>query len=69
MTEEQIKQAAYALCKLRKLDPEEGIRDSSEKSGVDCLVKRERWVLVAKEIKAHLQIQEVIDFVLKNEPE
>lgn len=61
MTEEQIKKAAYKLCELRGVAPEERIEDKSDNPhGFDVCSTTLRWCLVAKEVKKFDMISRAI---------
>lgn len=64
MTEEQIKAAAYELCKLRGLDPEQSISHGPEPDArgiaYAILLHSPRWVLAAREIANIYNINQAI---------
>jgi hypothetical protein len=64
MTEDQIKRAARALCRMRGLDPNERVTQKAP-NGLggffdDVVDRGWRWEFVVSEIRAALQIQEAI---------
>lgn len=64
MTEEELKQAAIELCKIRGIDPYEELKGASQPdiNGVvyDICVIDPRWAWVKDEIKNHYEIQTAI---------
>lgn len=67
-TDDQIRAAAYELCRLRGLDPEEQVQAASPMSepGVMLAVYRTEplWEQAAREIVAFLQVQQALAAVI-----
>ena len=59
MTDEELKEAAYRLCKIQGLNPEEHIQEKSD-SELDSLVTTARWMTLVPKIKEHWQINEAL---------
>jgi len=54
---DEIKRAAYKLCRIRHLDPDELVTLPMDAEGHAVIRRGPRWTEAAKEIRAHMEIQ------------